>query len=251
MNDDSIAVKIKELRNQYDQIERQLCGTLETINNLEKCARQIIKTGNFLDKPLRMSNKAWRKRVSETIKELMRVDRITYPTFDSVLVPIYIKLRDVYGVVFDQLRKDYKYKYDMLYYPSAFEAVSDDDTIRNIFDSLLIDMFPKSYFVDEAMELLENDGEFSSKECLPAEMLIKIIQPLAIKAGDNSYGYIDTFNNVCSQMDCSWGNLQTRYMNKNNLSEPPSRSTIIIENTGVLRKFKKTIRIMIDQQNKI
>lgn len=250
LDDDLIITRIKELRNQYDQTERQLYAIGESVNNLEKCASQIIKADNFSNEPIRISNKAWRRRASETIRELMRVDRVNYPTFDSVLISIYIKLRDVYGVVFDQLRKDYKYKYNMLCFPSAFEAISDDNTVRDIFDSLLVDMFPESYFNDEAIETLESRCESTNGEYLSEEMLIKIIQPLAIKMGDNSYGYINTFNHVCSQMDCSWSNLQTRYMNKNGLSEPPHISRIILDNVRVLRKFKRTTRIMIDQQSK-
>lgn len=36
------------------------------------------------------------------------------------------------------------------------------------------------------------------------------------------------------------------YMKKNNLTEPPSKLTIIISNANVLRKFKKIIRVMLE-----
>lgn len=249
-NEDLIKRRIEDIDAQYNQVIGQLAGLDKTIRDLKQCANWLIRSGDFNINTQRMSNEAWRKRASETIKELMRIDSGTYPTFNSVLIPIYIKLRDVHGVVLDQLRKDYKYKYDLLRSPSGFEAISDDDTVRDIFDSLLVDMFPKNYFKDEAIEMIEAGNTAAYINNSPEETIIKIILPLATKSGDDSYGYINTFDSVCSQMECSWGNLQTRYMNRNNLKEPPSKALIILSNPNVMRKFKKTVRAMLDKYDK-
>lgn len=249
-NEDLIRRRIEDIDAQYNQVMGQLAGLDRTIRDLKQCANWLIHSGDFNIKTQRTSNEAWRKRASETIKELMRVDSGTYPTFNSVLIPIYIKLRDVHGVVLDQLRKDYKYKYDLLRSPSGFEAISDDDTVRDIFDSLLVDMFPKNYSKDEVLEIIETGNADAYIKNSLEEIIVKIILPLATKIGDNSYGYINTFDSVCSQMECSWGNLQTRYMNRHNLKAPPSRTLLILSNPNVMRKFKKTVRAMLEDYDK-
>ena len=157
-----------------------------------------------------------------------KVDKKNYPTFNSVLVPIYIQLRNVYEVVLDQLRKDFRYNNDTLRYPSAFEAISDDGMIRSIFDSLLIGLFPDDYFKDEVLDYIERseNGEEVVLADTPEEIILKIIAPLAIKRNDESYGYIETFELVCAHMQCSWGNLQIRYMNKTMSKNPHQRQQL-------------------------
>lgn len=248
LTEDLVNKRLKELDAQYEQALRQLAGLNRTMCDLKKYASHLISVGDFSARPQRISNEAWRKRSSEMIKELIKVDRKNYPTFNSVLVPIYIQLRNVYGVVLDQLRKDFRYNNDTLRYPSAFEAISDDDMIRSIFDSLLIGLFPEGYFNDEVLEYIERseNGEEISLDKQPEETIIKIIAPLAIKRNDNSYSYQETFEMICNCMDCSWGNLQTRYINKNNVNEPPSKAAIITSNANVLRKFKKTLSALLE-----
>lgn len=240
--------RLKEVDAQYEQALRQLAGLNNTIINLHKYANHLINVGGFSARPKRLSNEAWRKRASEMIKELIKVDRKNYPTFNSVLVPIYIQLRNVYGVVLDQLRKDFRYNNNTLRYPSAFEAISDDDTVRSIFDSLLIDLFPENYFVDEVLDYIERgeNGEEIALDEPPEEIILKIIAPLAAKRNDESYGYVETYKLVCDNMPCSWKNLQTRYMSKNNVKEPPSKVAIITSNANVLRKFKKTVCALLE-----
>lgn len=248
LNEELINSRIKELDAQYEQALRQLAGIANTIRELKKYASHLVNTGDFSEKPQRMSNEAWRRRASELVKELMRVDKRTYPTFNSVLRPIYIQLRNVYGVVFDQLRKDFRYNNDTLRYPSAFEAISDDEVVRELFDSILLSLFPDNYFEDEVIRQIESGDEVACVEEKPEEIILKIIAPLAIRRCDDSYGYVDTFNWICDQLDCSWGNLQTRYMHRNNLEEVPSKLTIIVSNANVLRKFKKTVRVALDDE---
>lgn len=96
------------------------------------------------------------------------------------------------------------------------------------------------------MTYIEGGGEIACVQDQPEELILKILVPLAIKRKDDSFGYAETFDLVCDKMDCSWGNLQTRYMNRNNLEEAPSKLTIIVSNANVLRKFKKTVRILLE-----
>lgn len=250
LNDSLINKRIDELKLQYTKAKKQLNGLERTIESLENYANYIIKNNDFKRKPIEMSDEAWRKRASEMINELMKIDK-SYSTFNSVLTPIYRKLRDVYGVVIDQLRKEYSDDYDTLRRPTAFEAISANKTVRDIFDSLLIDMFPSNYFVDEALEAskTENANDAINKKESSDEIIMRELIPLAAKRGDNSYWFYNTFNEVFLNMDCSWHNLQLRYMKKHNLKKAPPPSDIIVNNDNVFRKFKKVVKEMLKEYN--
>ena len=83
LDEELINKQIKELDAQYEQALRQLAGLASTIRDLKKYAGHLINTGDFSVKPQRMSNEAWRGRASELVKELIRVDKKTYPTFSG------------------------------------------------------------------------------------------------------------------------------------------------------------------------
>lgn len=218
--DKVITRRLNEIDNQYRQAVRQLEGLNNTIISLQKYASHLIDTGDFSSAPQRLSNEAWRKRASEMVKELIKIDRNNYSSFNSVLVPIYIELRNVYGVVLDQLRKDFRYNNNTLRYPSAFEAISDDTMIRDIFDSLLIGLFPDGYFTDDVLNFIERreNGEVATLDK----------SALAIKRDDESQGHSNSFEFVCSHMNCSWGNFKTRYMNKNKVEKPQQKKKSLL-----------------------
>ena len=251
--DDTIAFRLKEVDKQYKQALKQLEGLNNTIINLQDYASHLIETGDFSSAPKRLSNEAWRRRATEMIKELVKIDRIHYPSFNSVLIPIYTKLRDVYGVVLEQLRKDFRYDCNTLRYPSAFEAISNNDMIRDIFDSLLIDLFPEEYFADEVLTFIKKKecGKVPTLDKSPRETIVDIIAPLAVKRGDESKEYSKTFELVCSYMDCSWGNLQTRYIHKYKVENSPTKEEIIINNANVLRKFKKIVSALLENDKNL
>ena len=240
--------RLSEINEQYGRVLKRLEGLNQTIIELQEYASGIISTKDFTNIPNRLSNAAWRKRAAEMIKELTKINRSTYPSFDSVLVSIYKKLRDVYGIVLDQLRKDFRCNYNTLRYPSAFEAISDNDQVRDIFDSILLDLFPDNYFVDTVLECVEHgeDNSLESADQASHETIIKIIEPLAVLRNDSSPEYQETFKEVCAFMDCSWKNLRTRYINRFGADSAPSREKIILSNNNVMRKFKNAVRIQLE-----
>lgn len=243
--EDVARTRAVEINRQYERAARQLSMANETIRELNAYVNRLTNTKDFTDDTIRMTNEDWMSRASEMIKELMVVDGINYPTFKSVLLPIYTKLKNVYGIVLDQLRKEYRYNNNTLRYPSAFEAISDNDTVRSIFDSLLIELFPEEYFYDEVVECVEGRHEYDPKQDINNPIL-RMIEPLANKMGDNTQCYTSTIAAVLNNMDCSWGNLQTRYMNKHGVSSPPTKLEIILDNHHVMKKFKNTILTMLE-----
>lgn len=271
---DIVQARVKEVELLYNQIIRQASGLRKTMEKLVKYANTIIESGEFDARPYRMSDTAWQKRATDTIKELLK--RGSYSTTNEVLSAIYIDLRDTYGVVLDQLRKDYRENNDLLRYPSAFEAISGDDMVRSIFDSILLAMFPEDYFQDEVLmqiegtntqdsipesqpviedsaesesdENIQSTAEEDSSEQEKAEVetqIAGIVSELAELLNDTSFGNGKTFEFICDNMECHWGYLATQYRRKNQTQVSPSRYTIVIENARTRSIFEKTARRLI------
>lgn len=97
--------------------------------------------------------------------------------------------------------------------------------IRDIFNSLLISLFPDGYFTDDVLSFIERreNGEVATLDKSARDAIVEIITPLTIKCGDKSQGHSNAFEIVCSHMNCSWSNLKTRYMNKNKVEKPQQK----------------------------
>lgn len=152
-------------------------------------------------------------------------------------------MRNVYGIVIEQLRKEYRDKYGRDSLPEALEAISEDKTSRDLFETILRGLFPKGYWNHE-----DDTADDNYNECKTQEEIVRdLIKPLAEKYNDLSKGYNKTLRVVYKRMDCSWSNLQTRYKNNNNLKTIPQKMTIVINNQSVFRKFKKCVNELLDE----
>ena len=241
--------KLAELQAQYEQASRLLGGARAAIEQATEYANKVLD--NEQADISKQSAAAWRSRASEMVKELTKVEKEQYPSFNSVLCVVYMELRDTYGIVLDQLRKDFRYKYNTLRYPSAFEAISADSMVRKIFDSVLVGLFPESYFHDEVLDMCEGIIRVERKPAKrlgrPVQQLEQIIEPLAVARKDTSDDYQDTYCLVYDNMDCCWSNLLKRYMHKHNMDSVPQKRVVIMENPAVKRKFKKTVQALLAQ----
>jgi len=250
-SEEIIARRVGELDAELELAQKQLVALRNCIQGIKVYAENVAEDRNYSLKCPRLSNEAWRNRASEMIKELTTVDKVQYPSPHSVKAKVYIVLRDHYGVVLEQLRKDFKYKHNTLRSVSTFEAISDDPMVRDIFDAVLQDLFPEEYYEDEILTLIEGGGNDESVVVEKPNPIAEVIKPLAIISRDDSYEYVDTFERVCANLDCAWHNLQVRYMKKNNLTSPPSKMTIIANNDTVFRKFKKIVRAMVENYSTV
>lgn len=269
---DMVQMRVKEVELLYNQVVRQMAGLRKNMEKLVKYANTIIESGEFDTQPYRMSDTAWQKRATETIRELVKIRRETFSCTNDVLSCIYIDLRDNYGVVLDQLRKDHRENNNLLRYPSAFEAISGDDMVRNIFDSILIGLFPKEYFEDDILVMIEHESEAKEAEIsslqtedsieppedkciepvisvkptedkvLAEEHIADIVARLAKDLGDTSFGKDRTFEYICDNMECHWGYLATQYKKRNQTQIAPSRYDIVVENERTRIIFERTAK---------
>ena len=83
----------------------------------------------------------------------------------------------------------------------------------------------------------------------PEDIIRETIEPLAKLLNDNSKGYNCTFRKVYSAMDVSWSHRQSRYKNKHNNKNKPSKLKLITEDSKLLKMFISTVDDMILSQN--
>lgn len=83
----------------------------------------------------------------------------------------------------------------------------------------------------------------------PEDIIRETIEPLAKLLNDNSKGYNCTFRKVYSAMDVSWSHRQSRYKNKHNNKNKPSKLKLITEDSKLLKMFISTVDDMILSKN--
>lgn len=191
----------------------------------------------------------WQTDMKNVVYELIGMDKETFPTYNAVLKAVYLKMRDNYGIVIDQIRKEYRDRYGLDYFPDAMEAIADDSVSRQIFETILRSFFPDDYWSHRDGVL---DAECKKVKCVEKtteDEIREIIRPLAEKYNDISKGWNMTFQIVYKNMDCSWSRLQIRYRKANNLKANPRKLTIVANNPAVFRKFKKTVHELLDKED--
>lgn len=245
--------RVQMLVENLERAEKQLRGLRKTVADVASYASHVLYTKAYEKEVPRLSNKAWQERAMDLVRDLVKCDRKQYPNVDVVLATVYRILRDEYGVVIKQIRKDYQRNNDILRTPTVFEAISDDDTVRDIFDAVLKDLFPDEYFEDRALTMAY-DTHFSvagkdihkktrgRKKEDPKDVIDKVIKPIAIRNRDESFGFSETFERVCNATPCSWHNLQVRLQKKNGCKDLPTKIKVLEENPAALREFKKAAK---------
>lgn len=239
--DDSVKSILNEM---FTGFEHRVESRMNVMSNSFAYIENILKNSGIATSNIDKEKMTWQTDMKNLSYELMNVRKYDFPTYNSVMRTVYSKMRNVYGIVLEQIRKDYKDKYGLDYSPDVLEAIGDNKNIKNIFESILKGLFPDEYWC--CGEKYSEDGvESKSREAMVREL----IKPLAEKYDDHSKGYNKTLRIIYSRMDCSWSNLQTRYKKTNGLRAIPQKITIVINNPEVYRKFKKSVRELLDEIN--
>lgn len=227
------------------KIEVNMTNKMNVMSNSFAYIVKVLEDSGIATSNIDKHKISWQTDMKNIAYELIHINKEEFPTYNSVLKAVYLKLRNVYGIVLDQLRKEYKDRYGLDYFPDALEAVSDDKTSRDLFEMVLRGLFPQDYWSHKDGVIDDEYSEIKTQE----EIVRDIIKPLAEKYNDATKGYNKTFRVVYKRMGCSWSNLQTRYKNSNNLKTTPQKLTIVINNQDVFRKFKKCVRELLDETN--
>lgn len=227
--------------------EKSMSNKMNVMSNSFLYISKMLEDSGVMSANIDKDKLSWQTDMQNIIYELIQINKTEFPTCNSVIKAIYIKMRNVYGIVLDQLRKEYRDRYGLDYYPNALEAVADDEVARKVFESILRDLFPDNYW---SYKVGVVDDTYTREPAQTQEDIVRsIIKPLAEKYDDKSKGYNRTFRIVYQKMDCAWSNLQTRYKKNNNLKTTPQKLTIVINNPRVFREFKKCVRELLDEVN--
>lgn len=230
-----------------EKFEKNMSSRMNIMSNSFEYIVKALESSGIATNNIDKGKITWQTDMKNIIYELINIDNISFPSYNSVLKRIYIKMRNVYGIVIDQLRKEYRDKYGLDHNPDALDAISDDAVSRKVFESTLRGLFPTGYWSCKSGVIDDEYIEYKGANETQIERVMKIIMPLASKNRDSSEEFEETFNKVYKRMDCCWGNLQTRYKNINNTVEDPDKIILVATNPNVFRKFKRCVRQLLDE----
>ena len=234
---------IGEIKKFEERLRKELNTKLNMMgNSFEYIVKMLENSGMGLS-VIDREKISWQSDMKNLVYELMKIDNDSFPTYNSVLKRVCLKLRDVYGIVIDQLRKEYKSKYGVDRASDVLEIISESNTEKDLFESVLRSLFPAGYWHHEDGVACADYSTEKAREVVVREL----IEPLAKKYNDSSKGYNKTFREVYKNMDCAWGNLQTRYKRVNRLKANPQKFTIVVNNPTVFKKFKRTVGELLDE----
>lgn len=243
MISNTVEKTITEMFSRFEnRFETNMANKMNVMSNSFAYITKMLEDSGIASTNIDKRRITWQTDMKNIIYELVSINRSAFPSYNSVIKTVCLRMRDVYGVVIDQLRKDYRDKYNLDSSPDILEVISDNKTVKNLFETIIRGLLPKDYqFRDDNL----SDDEYSDRN-RQEDAIKELIKPLAEKYNDSSKGYSKTLRVVYKHMDCSWTNLQTRYKNNNNLKTTPQKMTIITNNQYVFRKFKKCVQKLLD-----
>lgn len=203
-------------------------------------ARQQISAlpGTKEEEPIGYREQEWVSKMISIASKICSYDKEKYPTLNHVLKEVYTELRDVYGVVMAQLRKEYKTEHETDRAPDPIYLIQNDDCLREIFENLLTDLCD-GYERPSATPA----SEMNRKEM--AEEARLLAWELGEKRGDTSKGYNATFRLIYENMECNWERLGEIHQRKANSKEMPRKFNIMIANPWVFSEFRSVANTLL------
>lgn len=198
-------------------------------------ATQATATNTTVSQTVSFGDEEWKAKQFVAMKSLIK-ERPEYKKVNVVLRKVYAKMRNVYGIVFEQEHKDYCERHNTSGHISTIEVVSDKEMLRSLFSSILADMFHPNTITPEHRQAMTNTVIDPVRET---------IKPLIEKRHDISKGGNNTFRKVYSAMDVSWNIRKSRYRNAHNLKNYPSKMTVVKSNPKLLKMFCDTVNQML------
>ena len=274
-----------ELNNAREEIEnlRGLTNeTLSTVSSVGIAVRQIkekqmddsIRAKSYT--PSKDSISDWRKDMYSRIKTIAKLNDMQ--TAD-VMSKIYLCMRDVYGFVANEEKKNYKQRTGRTYNVSTIDVVEDSKTYKSIFESLVKDLhaealnnknenfFDPPKAIEAAPEVDANivpviEVEAKEVEHEPVEPVVEakpkkqsdaakyltpVIEPLAVKHGDRTLHYHKTYRMVYDEIGfAKMDNLMKAYRRAHG-SMPKPKTKVFLENNRTLKLFKKTVEKLMEE----
>lgn len=184
--------------------------------------------------PIPVIDFVWKKEMLSKTKEAVKVDPERFESPKDVLREVYVKMRNVYGIVWEQVLKDYKEKYDLDEQVKKTDAISDNEQLKSIFEGILFD-------------LAQPTPVAAAPESSGLNPVQEAILPLIQKRNDKSLNSNWTYQAVYKRMDISWSNRLTRYRKSHHMTANPKKTVLIQSDENLLKIFKDTIKKMMQE----
>lgn len=195
-------------------------------------------TNNIMSNTTAENIPDWKIETINKLKELVFSDKEKYGSVNSILRKIYLQMRNVYGIVFEQEAKEYKEKYNVLTKPSGLELVKQKEVLRNLFDCLLLN------FINDNDHSVNSDiMPVITKK--PEEIIRETINPLIEMCNDKTRGGNKTYRKVYERMNVGWQNRITRYVKQHGNKNRPSKFILVKTDDKLRKLFTKTVNEMI------
>lgn len=196
-----------------------------TLPNKGTSKRQSTST-TVIDQDSYDAYSQWREAVKYSAKKLIGINH--WGTQKAVLQHVYDYMTTNYGIVWEQMIKDYMELHECSRKPSILEVVYGHETVKSIFDSILKD-------------LVNENSDLTIEETI--EPLIDIYQ-------DKSNAGMATWRRVYKCMTfifkVDWDREKEYYFN--NYHEPAANKKIMIEASSTLkRQFETTVGCMLSE----
>ena len=170
----------------------------------------------------------------------------------GVLRQIYRRMKELYGFVSEQLRKEYYRKYETAVI-STLELVYLDNTWRSLFEHILDDMIQSSFPAEETTdtETVNDNPDFETpKPVTNHTKMTEAVLALAEFTGDTTAHHYKTYERIYNKMrsEQSWKNLMTRFKKNRNLSMTPSKSKLVQNSDKLTKQFIKTAKHILSEE---
>ena len=231
---------IEDMFKAYEQrVDKRMDGMANSFIYIQKSLnggdpfRKVGITGNTNN---------WKDGAIIRVKKIIADNQMHKPV-GVVLKQVYTRMRNVYGVVFEQELKEYRDKYDVETKPSVLELVNQKEVLRGLFDSILTDI---SKGVPAGNENVSNPIQKPIAKT-SKEIIQDSIKPLIAKYNDKTVGGNNTYRKVYDNIDVRWNNRIKRYMHKHNLNREPSKFKLVEENYNLRLLFIKTVNKLLEE----
>ena len=162
-----------------------------------------------------------------------------YPTMTKnqhVLRAVYTIMRNQYGIVFEEEKREYKEKYNIEHHVPTIDIIADNAKLKSLFESILNDMENSHIAVEQRKQMVNT----------VIDPITSTIEPLITKRNDKTKGGNNTYRKVYAAMGVvSWEMRRKRYQHVHKLKNIPSKKVLICNDPKLLKSFCSTVNKML------
>ena len=197
------------------------------------------------------STSVWRRNVYDVVDKIRTNQPDKYPQNTDVLSAIYKKMRDDYGFVIDQEKREYIRRHPRQTSPAVITIIEDNTTWSEIFDSILNDIYNSSIVNcvrknDTANEpgVVVKNGLVEFKAPHPQDdsivdnsaVILDAVNRLAATKGDKSPKHAVVYRMIFSRMSFDWKKSKEKYREKFGIY-PLNKTEMVRRSDVICRQF--------------